>query len=140
MPDMPEQFQSWAIVEVMGHKTYAGFVSSQQVGGSMLVRVDVPDTRARAAYTKLLGTGSIFCITPCDEALARRAAERVEQYNDPIPVYLPVERQLPASTGGSSSGNEDPEDETEDAVLVPGGEGDFGDSDSEDEDDDDFPL
>lgn len=60
------KFESWAVVEVMGHQTFAGFVSEQTIGGASFVRVDVPaihsadDPReACAAFTKLFGGGSI---------------------------------------------------------------------------------
>lgn len=94
-----QKFECWAIVEVMGHSKYAGYVSEQAIGGASFVRVDVPeciyeeeecavDERGYAdyslprikstvsvpAFTKLLGQSSIFAITPTTEDLARRAA------------------------------------------------------------------
>lgn len=47
---------------------------------------------------KYFSTAALYCITPCEEELARRAAESIEQHSDPIPVYIPESRQLPAST------------------------------------------
>ena len=44
----------WAIVEIMGHKRYAGHVSEQVVGGASFVRVDVPEHGECQAFTKLL--------------------------------------------------------------------------------------
>lgn len=77
-------FESWAIVEVMGHNTYAGKVSEQTVSGCGFIRVDVPELpdggkwqAAQPAFTKLIGTGSIYAITPCSEEVARKAAARV---------------------------------------------------------------
>ena len=32
-------FRTWAIVEVMGHNEYAGFVSSENVAGAAMLRV-----------------------------------------------------------------------------------------------------
>ncbi len=100
---MSEQtFEGWAIVEMLGHKKLAGKVSEQTLGGSALVRVDVPETShvresygippktiAVNGYTKLIGVGSIYCITPCSEEIARAAATQLERWNDPIPVQLP---------------------------------------------------
>jgi len=64
-------FECWAIVEVMGHRQFAGFVSEQAIGGSSFVRVDVPavdaDGEQLPAFTKLLGAGSIYAISPCTE-------------------------------------------------------------------------
>lgn len=107
MPEQNPPFESWAIVEMLGHKKLAGFVSEQTIAGAALIRVDVPatpeDTRsgdawpATAGYTKLIGVGSVYCLTPCSEEVARRAAREIERMNDPIPVYIPVQRQLVAA-------------------------------------------
>lgn len=78
---MSEPFNQWCIVEVMGHSKYAGLVTEQAIGGCNFVRVDVPEivgdshTEPRPAFTKLLGQGSIFSITPTSEQVAREAAK-----------------------------------------------------------------
>lgn len=119
-----EKFDQWAIVEVMGHKKYAGRVTEQQIAGAGLVRVDVPEVKVgekvHPAYTKLIGPSSIYCITPVTEELARKAASRIAyESGDPIPVYIPQERQIPATVPAN--------DEDDNAELL-----DF------DDDDDDF--
>lgn len=76
-------FESWAIVEVMGHRQFAGFVSEQAIGGASFVRVDVPavdiDGEQLPAFTKLLGAGSIYAISPCTEETARAFAAKSRQ-------------------------------------------------------------
>lgn len=76
-------FETWAIVEVMGHRQFAGFVSEQPIGGASFVRVDVPavdaDGEQLPAFTKLLGAGSIYAISPCTEETARAFAARSRQ-------------------------------------------------------------
>jgi hypothetical protein len=73
---MSEQktFECWAIVEVMGHRQFAGFVSEQAIGGASFVRVDVPgvhvDGERLPSFTKLLGAGSIYAISPCTKETA----------------------------------------------------------------------
>lgn len=103
MIETSEKFEGWGIVEMLGHRKLAGKVSEQVIAGSALVRVDVPETQQSKTvpgyggtviettrpYTKLIGVGSIYCITPCDEETARRAAAVIERYNDPLPVTLP---------------------------------------------------
>lgn len=81
---MAEAFDSWGVVEVMGHQTYAGRVTEQTVGGQAFVRVDVPAVGETPAFTKLFGSGSIYCITPTSEDVARRMAAQVIK----TPVYL----------------------------------------------------
>lgn len=71
-------FETWAIVEVMGHRRFAGFVTEQTIGGASFVRVDVPKTSDELpAFTKLLGAGSIYAITPCTEETARAFASHI---------------------------------------------------------------
>jgi hypothetical protein len=36
-------FKTWAIVEVMGHQTFAGFVQEQVIAGTAMLRIDVPE-------------------------------------------------------------------------------------------------
>ena len=101
--EQSEKFEGWAVVEMLGHRKLAGKVSEQVIAGSALVRVDVPETQqtkavagyggsvveSTPAYVKLIGVGSIYCITPCSEEIARRAAAVLERFNDPLPVTLP---------------------------------------------------
>jgi len=83
-----EQFDAWAVVEVMGHQVYAGRVTEQAIGGCAFVRVDVPAVGDRLPFTKLLGQGSIFAITPCSEDVARTKA--AEYAKKPITIYSPT--------------------------------------------------
>ncbi len=99
MSDVAAGFHSWGIVEVMGHKTYAGEISEQVVAGQAFVRIDVPEVRGIAAYTKLIGTGSVYGITPTDEQVARIAAMKLVER--PVSPYIvPVEYQIAAQVDG----------------------------------------
>lgn len=73
-----EKFEQWCVVEIMGHKKFAGFVTEQSVGGSSFVRVDVPevtvDGKTLPAFSKLFGAASIYCLSPCTEETARAFA------------------------------------------------------------------
>lgn len=75
------KFEQWAVVEIMGHRKFAGFVSEQSIGGSSFVRVDIPESETRGeklpAFTKLFGSGSIYCISPCTEETARAFASQI---------------------------------------------------------------
>jgi len=105
MPEHAQPLETWAIVEVLGHKKFAGYVSEQVVGGATLVRVDVPETDQCGVftkpYTKLVGVGSIYCITPTTEEIARRAAQQLERWNNPIPVDIAARPQIPATSSAS---------------------------------------
>lgn len=65
---MAESFEQFAIVELFGHQVIAGKVTEQVIGGQGFLRVDVPETKGVAAFTKFYGPGAIYAITPCDEA------------------------------------------------------------------------
>lgn len=92
----------WGIVEVMGHRSFSGRVSEQVIGGQSFVRVDVPEVDGKPAFSKLFGSGAIYCISPVTEELAR--ARAAQSYEAPVSVYdLPQEwrekinaRSLPA--------------------------------------------
>lgn len=96
----------WAIVEVMGHNTYAGRISQVVLGSAVMVRVDVPEVPRRKRYgaeyeavpsfTKMIGANSIYAITPCDEAAAREAAALVRSAAVSV-VQLPTGNRAIAS-------------------------------------------
>lgn len=69
-----QTFESWCIVELMGHQRMAGFVSEQTIGGASFIRIDVPEVDGAAAFTRYLSAGSIYAINPTTEDLARQAA------------------------------------------------------------------
>jgi hypothetical protein len=76
------KFEEWAVVEIMGHKRFAGFVTEQAVGGTSFVRIDVPAIELKTGdalppFTKLFGAASIYCISPCTEETARAFAESI---------------------------------------------------------------
>lgn len=93
------KFSGWARVEVMGHQSHIGFVTTEAYGQAVMFRVDSPqipeteetlsetdwvgDTRVPAgtvvkrgginASSVLVGSGSIYRIIPCTEAVALHA-------------------------------------------------------------------
>lgn len=85
MDQVPQTFDAWAIVEIMGHDRYAGHVTEQTIGGCAFVRIDVPECDGKPAFTKLFGQGAIFSLTPVSEEIARAAAKQCR--STPINVY-----------------------------------------------------
>jgi hypothetical protein len=99
-------FDGWAIVDVLGHQRYVGYVTTEAYGAAVLFRVDVPalDERTRVTvrpgyhgasdkylpagttvqegavpgYTKLIGAGSIYTLTPCTKEAALAAVEETQ--------------------------------------------------------------
>jgi hypothetical protein len=89
--DHPSSFDQWALVEVMGHRRYAGRVTEASLGGQSFVRVDVPPVELETAgqtiqaFTVYLGGHSIFALTPVTEETARTWAK--EWKMRPIPAW-----------------------------------------------------
>lgn len=99
MSEQQNEFKGWARVEVMGHQTHIGFVTTEAYGSAVMFRIDQPavagsedtlqrpewvgDTYAPSgsvvkrgdieAASVLVGAGSIYRIIPCDEAAAQKA-------------------------------------------------------------------
>lgn len=79
MSEATVAFESWAIVEIMGHRQFAGFVGEQTIGGVAFVRIDVPECKVNGqtlpAFTKLFGASAIYAISPCTEETAMAFAQ-----------------------------------------------------------------
>ncbi len=103
-----QKLEMWAIVEVMGHNRFAGFVTEQPVGGASLLRIDVPEVEGRAAFTKFIGVGSIYAITPCTEETARAFAAhyRLRPFHEYDLPRLPA----PETAGALNRESDDEED------------------------------
>ncbi len=80
-------FEGWAILELMGHRRLGGYVQEQEIAGHGFLRIDVPDqqeldTGPTYSATQFYSPGSVYCLTPTTEAMARAVAKR----NQPEPV------------------------------------------------------
>jgi hypothetical protein len=73
-----EKFESWAIVELFGHNQIAGKCSEQQIAGTNMLRIDVPETEKNPTFTRLLGHGAIYAINPVTEEVARHWAKALQ--------------------------------------------------------------
>ena len=80
-----EKFDCRAIVELFGHTKLAGQVSEANIGGCSFIRVDVPEIGAQPAFTRFLGNGAIYSITPVSEEIARHAIARIAP--EPVQTY-----------------------------------------------------
>jgi hypothetical protein len=88
---MNDELRTWAIVEVMGHNEYAGFISADTVAGAPMLRVNVPAVDGRDAFTKFLSMSAIYAISPCTEETARLRAAALKK--TPFESWS-VERQV----------------------------------------------
>lgn len=81
---------TWAIVELMGHNRIAGLVSEAELGGTVFLRIDVPEVENIAGFTKFYGTSAVYAITPTDEDTAREAVKHFRQR--PIETWILPDR------------------------------------------------
>jgi len=79
---MENSFEQWAILELMGHRRLAGKVTDAVIGGGAFLRIDIPG-KDETQVTQYYSPGSVYCITPTTEEVARAVAEQCQ----PAPVY-----------------------------------------------------
>lgn len=68
-------FESWAVLELMGHRRLAGVVSEAEIAGAGFIRIDVyanGDVEPRS--TAYYGPASVYAITPTAEETCRTHA------------------------------------------------------------------
>jgi hypothetical protein len=73
----PEQFDQFALVELMGRQRIAGRVTEKTIAGAGFLQVDVPETASNPAFTRLIAPGSLYAINPVTEEVARMYAENL---------------------------------------------------------------
>lgn len=77
-----DKFQSWAFLELMGHRKLAGLVQEVEIASSKLLRIDVPTPEGKT-ITQFYSPAAVYCITPTTEEMVRAYANR----NSPEPVH-----------------------------------------------------
>jgi hypothetical protein len=106
-----QEFDSWALVELMGHQRIAGRVTEAEIGGCKFIRVDVPaatfENVETQALTKYLGPSSVYAITPVTEETARALARQIEA----APLSIWDARRLAKSLPATESPHYENEDD-----------------------------
>lgn len=84
MADAKVAFETWAVVELMGHVRLAGRLTEENLFGSALGRIDIPVGDGTDEFiTQYFGGGSVYRITPVSEEAARQVARHAR----PAPIY-----------------------------------------------------
>lgn len=73
-----EKFDLWRVVELFGHSRIAGRCTEQNMAGTNMLRVDVPETSNQPGFTRFLSSGAIYAINPVSEGVARQIAENLQ--------------------------------------------------------------
>lgn len=79
MSQTQEKFDLWCVVELFGHQKIAGRCTEQNIAGTNMLRVDVPETKDQPGFTRLFGSAAIYAINPVDEMTAKHFAESLQQ-------------------------------------------------------------
>lgn len=94
------KFESFGILELLGHLRLAGRVSEQVIAGTALLRIDVPAVDDVPAYTRFFGGASVYSFSPTSEEVALRMARAlrarpVQEYQlaPPVNVHRPLIEQ-----------------------------------------------
>lgn len=106
MTERADVFAGWAILELMGHRRLAGYLSAQEIAGGAFLRIDVPGEDGPTA-TQFYSPAAVYCITPTTEEIARAVAKR----NQPEPVQR---WELPSLSAPSTAEDSDLDDEDDD--------------------------
>lgn len=82
-------FAEWAVLELMGHRRLAGWLTECELAGKGFLRLDIPGDQPA---TQLYNPASVYAITPTTEDIARAVAADCR----PAPVQLwELERAQP---------------------------------------------
>jgi hypothetical protein len=92
--DEQSGFESFAILELMGHRRLGGFVREVQIAGAGFLRIDVPgDADGETHSTQFYPPSSVYCLTPVSEEAARIVAKTTRP--EPVTRWeLPPPRRI----------------------------------------------
>jgi hypothetical protein len=68
-----DTLDTWAVIELLGHRRLAGRVTETQIAGHGFLRLDIPSD---PAVTQYVAPGSVYALTPTTEEIARTFARR----------------------------------------------------------------
>lgn len=103
-----QKFGEWAILELMGHRKLAGWLTETQIAGSGFLRIDIPGKDSQT--TQFYAPASVYCITPTSEDIARKVAEHLAP--EPIQRWeIPTSRRIPESIEADGIGDYPEEEE-----------------------------
>lgn len=108
-----EKFSGFVIIELMGHRRLAGFLTVDPPEMPGLLRIDIPAEGERPATTQYYATSAVYAITPTTETVAIRVARA----SQPAPVNPWELREtapaLPARAVRYSEDEDDDDDKEE---------------------------
>lgn len=81
-----QEFEGWAILELMGHRVRGGYVKDVEMYGGKLLRIDIPvGAKPEETVTEFYGCNSVYSLRPCSEQIVRDHVKRAYGA-DPRPI------------------------------------------------------
>ena len=82
---MADPFTGWAIVELMGRRRIAGLVTADApLLQATRLQVDIYPGDVTAPAATMFTSYPVYCLTPCDEALARKVGADSIRHDMPV--------------------------------------------------------
>jgi hypothetical protein len=106
-------FEGWVVIEMLGRRRLAGWLTETQIGGASFLRLDVPGAEGAAAATQFYSPAAVYAITPTNEDTARQVA----QLGRPAPVQRWELPPAPAVDTRDAWADDLDRDDEEDAPL-----------------------
>lgn len=69
----------YAIVSLLGHQQFAGFLDEFQMGGANFLRLTIPENGDIPAWTQMFTSSAVYSIVPCDQETAQSYAESLRK-------------------------------------------------------------
>ena len=108
MTEAAEAFAQWVILELMGHRRLAGYLTEQEIAGGVFLRLDIPadePTEDRSwKATQYYSPQAVYGITPTDETTARLCAK---SWTEPPVNQWELRRMLPPGPGEGNADDEE---------------------------------
>jgi hypothetical protein len=84
------KFEGWALVELMGHRSFPAYITETSVAGTPFLRCEVPwsDPAKGFRETHLHRPDVLYGLHPCTEEAAREAAKQREYVPPSSSYYL----------------------------------------------------
>ena len=89
----PPGFESWAILELLGHRQRVGLVREVEMFGGKMLRIDIPTEGGD--ITEFYGASSLYAMRPVSEEVVR---DIMRHSADPRPIRPAEYRERPALT------------------------------------------
>lgn len=81
-------FESWAVLELMGHRVRPGYCQEVEIAGGKMMRIDIPVSDTDSV-TEYYGATAIYAIRPATEEIVREKAYK--RYGEDIRPIRPVD-------------------------------------------------